>query len=147
MYTNIFDLYRLAIPDEYYDGNSLVMVWTRQRWWYKLVHVCRQWRNIILQSPFRLDLHLFCTFGVPVANMLVHSPPLPLIIFYECTNERPFITTKDESGIFLALSHRDRVRRIFLWRLPDLDKLIAVMEGQFPVLERMNINSPKRSFL
>jgi hypothetical protein len=140
---NIFDLYRLSNRDEYYrdDGNLMVVCWTRQRWWYKLAHVCRQWRNIILQSPSQLDLHLFCTHGVPVADMLAHSPPLPLIICYNCTDQSPMITTKDESGILLALSHRDRVRRIFLWMLPNLGKFIPAMKGQFPVLERVNIRS------
>jgi hypothetical protein len=139
---SIFDIYRLANPDEYYDGRLVIMAWARQRWWYKLVHVCRQWRNIILQSPSLLNLHLFCTHGVPVAYMLAHSPPLPLIIFYNCTDQSPDLTAQDESDILLALSHRDRVRRILLWvHHPNLGKFITVMEGRFPVLERMGINS------
>jgi hypothetical protein len=138
---NIFDLYRLADPDEDHDDDWTVIAWTRQRWWYKLVHVCRQWRNIILQSPSLLDLHLFCSYGVPVAKMLARSPPLPLIISYNCTDQSPVISAKEESGILLALSHRDRVRRILLWELPNLGKFITAMEGQFPVLERMNIHS------
>jgi hypothetical protein len=148
---NIFDLYRLANPDEYYrdDGDTMVVSWNSQCWWYKLVHVCQQWRNIILQSPSRLDLHLFCTHGVPVAKMLAHSPPLPLIISYNCTNQSPVITAKDESGILLALSHRDRVRRILLWpgMLPNLSKFITAMDGQFPVLERMYIHSQTEAVL
>jgi hypothetical protein len=144
---NIFDLYRLANPEEYYDGNTLIIAWTHQRWWYKLVHVCRQWRNIILQSPSLLDLHLVCTHGVPVTKMLAHSPRLPLIISYNCTDQNPVLTAKDKSGILLALSHRGRVRRILLWMLPNLGKFITAMEGQFPVLERMNIHSQTEAVL
>ena len=139
---NIFHLYRLADPDEYEDEcGELTMEWYRQRWWYKLAHVCRLWRNLILGSPSRLDLHLFCTKGVPVADMLAHSPPLPLTIHYHHINRE--ITAEDESGILLALSrHRDRVQNIFIW-MPtiNLRKLIMAMDGQFPILERMHINS------
>jgi hypothetical protein len=133
---NIFHLYRLADGDD--DGIATVFVWHRQSWWYKLAHVCRLWRNIILESPAGLDLHLYCTNGVPVAKMLAHSPPLPLTIYYHGQK----ITTEDESGILLALSHRDRVRHIRLSLLPNVGKFVAVMDDQFPVLERMHIHSP-----
>jgi hypothetical protein len=43
-----------------------------------------------------------------MADMLVHSPPLPLIIDYQGTD----ITAEDEEAIILALAQRDRVRRI-----------------------------------
>jgi hypothetical protein len=71
--------------------------WDRQRWWYKLAQVCRHWRNIILESPSWLDLHIYCTNGVPVADMLAHSPPLPLTIDYHILNRE--MTAEDESGI------------------------------------------------
>jgi F-box-like len=135
---NIFHLYRLAEPDEYEDENGVFNVeWYRQRWWYKLAHVCRQWRNIILESPSRLDLHLFCANGVPIADMLTHSPPLPLTICYDSAE----ITAEDESGILLALSHRDRVGRIDLRGLPNVEKFVMAMDDQFPLLERMYISS------
>jgi hypothetical protein len=133
---NIFDLYRLPDPDDYYDENGAVAISYRQ-WWYKLAHVCRLWRNLILESPSRLDLHLFCTVGVPVADMLAHSPPLPLTISYEVDW---VIQPEDESGIFLALSHRDRVRHIYLCHV-NMEKFVRVMDDQFPVLERMYIES------
>jgi hypothetical protein len=137
---NIFHLYRLADPDEYKDESGLFnFKWGRQRWWYKLAHVCRLWRNLILESPSGLDLHLFCTNGVPVADMLAHSPPLPLTICYD--GDR-VITAEDESGIFLALSHRDRVRHIDFWDLQNAGTLVKAMGDQFPSLERMYIHSP-----
>jgi hypothetical protein len=136
---NIFHLYRLAEPDEYEDEHGRLDVeWDRQCWWYKLAHVCRQWRDIILESPSRLDLHLFCANGVPVADMLTHSPPLPLTIDYRSNRG---ITAEDESGIFLALSHRDRVHRIWFWMLPNVEKFVTVMDDQFPLLELMYIRS------
>ena len=132
---HIFHLYRLAEQDEYDDETTIP--WHRQRWWYKLAHVCQLWRNLILESPSRLDLHLLCTNGVPVADMLAHSPPLPLTIYYTGDHE---ITAEDESGILLALSHRDRVRHIYL-RMPSVGKFVTVMDDQFPILERIYIYS------
>jgi hypothetical protein len=119
----------------------LTFNWNRRhfQWWYKLAHVCRQWRYIILESPSRLHLHLFCTVGVPVADMLAHSPPLPLTIYYTPNTT----TAEDESGILLALSHRDRVRHIEVhlrtW-MAQL-KFVTAMNDQFPILERMHIYS------
>jgi hypothetical protein len=138
---NVFHLYRLADPDEYEEDDSgLNFEWDRQRWWYKLTHVCRLWRNLILGSPSRLDLNLLCTYGVPVADMLAHSPPLPLTMYYEGGDRE--ITADDESGILLALSQRNRVRRIsFSMPTQKMRKAIAAMDGQFPVLERMYIIS------
>jgi hypothetical protein len=132
---NIFDLYRLA---DGYDDRVLTVLVYRQRWWYKLAHVCRLWRNIILESPSRLDLHLYCTNGVPVADMLAHSPPLPLTIRYRTDR---VMTATDESGILLALSHRDRVHHIDFWKLPNVEKFVTVMDDQFPILERVYIES------
>jgi hypothetical protein len=134
---NIFDLYRLA--DENEVATVFASSWHRQCWWYKLAHVCRLWRNLILESPRRFDLHLYCTNGVPVAKMLAHSPPLPLTICYHTDRE---LTAKDESGISLALSHRDRVHRIDVWKLPYAwtQVFVTVMRDQFPILERMYID-------
>ena len=80
---HIFHLYRLDVQYEYNDlGGYPMSSWRGQRWWYDLVHVSRRWRDVILASPLRLDLHLVCTSDVPVADMLAHSPPLPLTVWY-----------------------------------------------------------------
>jgi hypothetical protein len=91
-------------------------------------------------SPSRLDLTLVCTNGVSISDMLTHSPPLPLTIYYQHENRHGEITAEDESGILLALSHPDRVRRIFFsTSTPNLSKFITVMDNQFPILERIYI--------
>jgi hypothetical protein len=136
---NIFHLYLLEEPDEYRDWYGVYYGRrNRQLWWYRPAHVCRLWRNIILESPSRLNLRLFCTNAVPVADMLAHSPPLPITIDYHTHWE---ITAEDESGILLALSHRDRVRHIYFSLLPNMEKFITAMDDQFPILERMHIDS------
>ncbi|KAI0245833.1 hypothetical protein BJV78DRAFT_233416 [Lactifluus subvellereus] len=103
-----------------------------------MVQVCQRWRYLILASPLRLDLHLLCTKGVPIANMLAHSPPLPLTIYFH-DNDRE-TSAEDEEGILLALRHSDRVHHIGLYLpSPRLRKITTTMEGSFPILERLYI--------
>jgi hypothetical protein len=138
---NIFHLYQLDIGDEGVDGVGLIIRnWDRQRWWYKLARVCRRWRYLMLESRSQLDLHLVCTYGVPVADMIAHSPSLPLTISYGDRGRE--MTAEDEEGALIALSHRDRVSRIALWMPgPKLGKFIMTLEDQFPILDRFTIVS------
>jgi hypothetical protein len=134
---NIFYLYRLDVQDEEEDENGKLKVhWDRQRWWYKPAQVCQRWKRLILASPSHLNLHLICTYGVPVADMLARSPPLPVTIYYwDCE-----MTAEDEEGILLALRQCSRVRHICLaLRNRNLRKLIMAMDEQFPILERMYV--------
>ena len=48
--------------------------------WHTLVHVCRNWRNVVFGSPRRLNLHLCCTKRTPVRENLDIWPQLPIII-------------------------------------------------------------------
>ena len=134
---NLFHLYRPAIFDGDEDDNVHIyggMAWERERWWYKLAQVCQRWRNLIFGSASHLGLCLVCTRGTPVADMLAHSPPLPLIIDYFYADLDT--TADDEEGITLALEQRDRVRRIRLQvPLPNLQKLIMAIDEEYPALE------------
>jgi hypothetical protein len=76
--------------------------------------------------------------------MLARSPPLPLVI--DRLDEDHDISAEDEEGIILALRHRDRVCRIRLIGpipIPILQKLINGLDGEFPILEYLNIK-PRR---
>ena len=133
---------RFALDGREFDDFYIFQwrVWSSERWWYKLVQVCRRWRYLILGSTFHLRLGLLCTNGTPVADMLTHAPPLPLVIdrFHHNT-----ITARDKDNILLALQHRDRVRHIRL-QMPvsDLQSLIVAMDGEFPMLEYLAIAPP-----
>ena len=129
------------------DPDSLLILrgghWARELWWYKLAHVCRRWRYLILGSGLHLDLRLRCTYGTPVADMLAHSPPLPLII--DCLDEHHEITAEEEAGLILALRQRDRVRRIRLrMPLPNLSRFIMALENEFPALEYLYLSPPTK---
>src|ERR1700722_11759352 len=112
---NIIYLYRPSLLGEDEDdlnedsrltgGNE---GWDRGRWWYTLSHVCQRWRRVILGSASYLGISLVCTIGTPVADMLAHSPPLPLVIEYANGNEG--IAAKDEEGAILALKQYNRLR-------------------------------------
>jgi hypothetical protein len=139
---NIFYTLSLDIAKTYDDSPSWAK-WNRARWWYKCAQVCQRWRHLVLASPAHLDLHLVCTHGTPVADMLAHSPPLPLIInFMDAACEA---SAKDQEAILLVLQHRDRVHRIGLsMPVANLLKPIAAMDGQYPVLDHLFIWSPTK---
>jgi hypothetical protein len=75
---------------------------------------------------------------MPIADMLAHSPPLPLVLDYG-DGDRD-VTLEDEDGILLALRHRHRVRHIrFSMPASGLRRLVAVLDGEFIMLEKLYI--------
>ena len=144
---NIFYLYRLFLLSE----DDLFLPegdcgWAGERWWHKLAHVCRRWRNLILGSASYLRLCLYCTKGTPIADMLAHSPPLPLVIEYDYYEDSD-IAAEDEECLILALEQRNRILRIRLRIMMDtsnLQKFIMAIDEEFPILEYLSIVSPNQ---
>ena len=139
----IFSFCRPLLFDEnkVYDEVHLLEggEWNREWWWYKLVQVCRRWRNLVLQSAFHLQVSLVCARGTPIAEMLAHSPSVPLIIDH-IDDEYHVLAPEDEEGIILALQHRDRVRRIRIRKsVSILQKLVVALDGEFPILDHLLI--------
>ena len=115
--------------------------WNRERWWHRAIQVCRRWRYLVLESAFYLQVSLVCARGTPVADMLAHSPPVPLIIDH-IDEEYHILSPEDEEGIILALKHRDRVRRIRITKsVSILQKLVIALDGEFPILEYLLISN------
>jgi len=146
---NIFRLYRRLNFGEIRENGDNISVyfggnggWVDERWWYQLAHICRRWRNLILESPSYLGLCLVCTYGTPVADMLAHSPPLPLVIDYFDSHGNPDITAEDEEGILLALEQRNRVRSVRLeMPIPNLRKVLIAIDEDYPILEHLIMTS------
>jgi hypothetical protein len=136
---NVFYLYRpaLLVGKDDDDENCFKtdrQQWVNERWWHHLTHVCQRWRNLIFGSASYLRLSLLCTTGTPVADMLAHSPPLPLVVEY--SEEFPGISEEDEEGVILALKQRNRVLRIYFHvHITTLQKLIVAIEKEYPILE------------
>jgi len=73
--------------------------------------------------------------------MLANSPHLGhLTLTIDHLDEKHHVTAEVEEGIRLALQHRDRVRRIRLrMSVPNLQKLVVAIHGEFPLLEYLYI--------
>ena len=134
---HVFYLYRPLFREE-----DDIAEWRYNgRWWYALAHVCQRWRNIVFRSATYLGLSLLCTYDTPVADMLAHSPPLPLVVSYFIKNRE--LSTEDEEGIILALRQHDRVRRVRLHNFSTIiQKLIVAMDEECPALEFLYISHP-----
>ena len=128
---SIFDCYRLD------EDNG----WNARLGWCKLSHVCQRWRHLIYQCTFHLGMHIKCTNGSPIVDMLDHLPPLPLVIYYEHTRSGVSLTEKDEVGIYHALWLHDRVYHIDLKLPPSiLHKILVLLDVEFPILEHLSLS-------
>jgi hypothetical protein len=137
---NVFHLFRPSLI-EVDESGTAIWKWGTQQWWYKLAQVCSRWRWLILGSASYLGLSLVCKPGISIADMLAHSPPLPLIIGFNHPAHE--LTAEDEKGILYTLQQRDRVQCIYL-QLPvlSLQKLIINIDGEFPALQYLFIGPP-----
>ena len=138
---SLVSIFHLCRPSVYIHDIAPWGNWVHERWWYKLVKVCRRWRQLILGLASHLGLCLVCTRGTPVAVMLAHSPPLPLIVFH--SDQHHNLTMEEEEGITFTLRCCDRIQRIYLeMPAPSLQKIIPAIDGQFPMLQYLSIMPP-----
>jgi hypothetical protein len=97
--------------------------------WQSLIHVCRRWRSLILGSPRRLNLKLYCTPRTPARDKLDIWPALPLIVKGDMT------VTPYTGNVIAALGQSNRVCYVDLemshWQLGEV---LAVMQVPFPEL-------------
>jgi hypothetical protein len=120
----------LKIFDFFVDDNDSIDAW------HSLVHACRKWRNIVFGSPRRMNLHLHCTAGRPVKELLDIWPDLPIVIkLYD-----PATWDVDDIVAAPALAHTDRVCEISLGMAATslLEVIFAAM--QVPFLAPMRLN-------
>jgi hypothetical protein len=105
--------------------------------WHTLVHVCRKWRSLVLQSPRRLNLRLLCDGRRPAREKLNSWPPLPIVI-YGWKHEMPGVT-----DIVAAFEHNDRVCQVLLWDISSslLERVLALMQQPFPALTSLRLSS------
>ena len=139
MLLEIFDVYR---KDHEYANRGVLgkEVWR----WHLLVRVCRRWRQIIFESPRRLNLRIFCTINTPVEKNLAIWPAFPIVIEYRYAGRS--IKPGEEGNVIAALRHSDRVCSIVLQvRGPRLGKVATVMEVPFPVLTSLHIITSNES--
>ena len=129
----IFDLCVDEDFDEDFERSTKQMV----EKWIRLAHVCRQWRNVVFQSPYRLNLRLLCTPETPVKDTLDIWPPLPLIIIASLRNGTSI------NNIIAALEHNDRVCDINLSSFSSSEWKYCInseaMQRRFPELTHLRL--------
>jgi hypothetical protein len=105
--------------------------------WQSLVHVCRRWRSLVLESPCRLNLQLYCTPKTPARDTLGVWPALPLII------QGNMAPSSGTDNVIAALGQSNRVCQIFLWNLAgwQSEDVLAAMQVPFPELTDLRLYS------
>ena len=108
--------------------------------WIILVQVCRRWRQLIFESPRRLDIQLVCTPTTPTKGLLEFWPHFPIIVCY-CESVASYLWRVGVENSITALECRDRASLIdiFCLHLSELRKLIAVMNKPFPILTKVSL--------
>ena len=108
--------------------------------WHLLVHVCQRWRQIVLDSPHRLNLQILCTYRTPVRENLDIWPAFPIVLdLYPLGH----LTSNDEDNAIAALEHSDRVCSVRLHVTSSQWKNMApvVTSKPFPILTHLEIHS------
>ena len=124
----IFDLYMLMMKQSRrLDKREIIEAWQ------PLVHVCRRWRNIVFESPRRLNLQLVCT-PKSRKDTLDVWPALPLIVMGTLD------VSSRTDNIIAALGQNDRVRQIDLYLQSwTLESVLAPMQVSFPELTDLHL--------
>ena len=121
--------------------------WNIRLRWCKLSHVCQRWRHFVYAYAFHLDIHIECTNGTPIMDILDHLPPLPLGVRYKTIDQYlhpTILTEQDESGLYHALRLHDRVRHIDLNLPPSIaNKAVVLLDKHFPILEDLCLSHPE----
>ena len=105
--------------------------------WHTIVHVCRQWRFVVFDSPRRLNLRILYTPKRPL-KMLGIWPALPIAIEFLAKGKRP----RGMANIVAALKLRSRVGGIHVQAIPNsLMKTFAMMKNPFPELTHLELIS------
>ena len=111
--------------------------------WQRLVQVCQRWQQIIYGSPQYLDLHLYCSVGVPFSfrKNLNRWPDFPLTLRYQIGPE------EDEAvdDLIAALEHPNRVHSLDLY-IGSWDsrvyEVLKKMQVRVPALTRLELEGP-----
>src|ERR1700755_305448 len=113
----------LKIFDHYVD---LTQKYYRIEAWCTLVHVCRKWQNIVLESPCHLNLQIHCHPIIPVREKLDIWPALPIALEQYNDGLQP---EWDVDSIAAAFEQNNRVCQISLWVVPtpQMGETLATM--------------------
>ena len=134
----IFDFYRQIFEHQpTYERD-----WNSKNGWFKLAHVCRNWRSIVLTSSSRLQLRLFFTDGTPTrAAVLRGLPHLPIVVDYlriAWTVGR----LGSENRLISALRYPNRVNKITMKvSFSNRNTITRAIDCAFPTLETLELHN------
>jgi hypothetical protein len=130
----IFDFYVITDPSYELEGVPSDERKRAIEAWQLLVHVCRRWRSLVLGSPRRLNLRLFCTSKTPIRDTLDVWPALPLVV----DSGGIMGLSVDTDNIIAALGHNNRICQVdlYFW---DLEEVLAALQVPFPELTDLQI--------
>jgi hypothetical protein len=130
----IFDLYRQTFGDQL--GSE--RIWNNKNGWFKLAHVCRNWRAVVLASPSRLQLRLYFAGNTPTrAVVLEHFSHLPIIVDYSNVIWKASALKR----LISALRYPDRVCKIAISSFRGLHtvRITEALDLPFPELEYLEL--------
>jgi hypothetical protein len=107
--------------------------------WQSLVHVCRRWRSVVLESPRRLNLRLHCAPDTPAKDKLDVWPALPLIVW----GDMGIDISSGTDNIIAALVQSNRVCEVTLLSLEgwQLEEVSAAKQVPFPEMTELQLSS------
>ena len=132
----IFDFYRQSFGDH----PSSERVWNNKNGWFKLAHMCRNWRSVVLASPYRLRLRLYFAHDTPTrAAALQHYPHFPIVVDYSNVDWNANVLRCFVS----ALRYPDRVCRIAnkgSYKYEHFAIISNALNSSFPALESLELH-------
>jgi hypothetical protein len=128
----IFDRYRHTFGDQLGSERT----WNNKNGWFKLAHVCHNWRSIVLASPSRLRLRLYFNSNTPTRAVVLQSlSHLPIIVNYSNV-----IWKGDAPKRFTsALRYPNRVCRIAIRASSNASGITEALDIPFPALESLDL--------
>ena len=134
----IFDFYRQSFEHQpTYERD-----WNNKNGWFKLAHVCHNWRSIVLTSSSRLQLRLLFTDRTPTrAAVLRGLPHLPIVVDYlrvSWTVGR----LGSENRLISALRYPDRVNKIAMKiTFSNRNTIARAIDCAFPTLATLELHN------
>ncbi len=141
----LLEIFTFYVEEGYEDKNA---GWAKRLGvWYTLVHVCQRWGKVIVTSPRRLNLRLFCTSRTPPREILDIWPTLPIVVKNWRFDEHTQPGSGRADNVIAALGHRDRVCQI---HLEDFSRSLfhmcsAMMQESFLALTDLYLSSELES--
>jgi hypothetical protein len=126
----LLEIFDFCVGRSWHEGKA------RVEKWQSLVHVCRRWRILVLGSPRRLNLQLYCTPQTPARNALHVWPVLPLIV------QGKVDLSSGTDNVIASLEQSNRVCQIVLYLVGwQLEEVLAAMQVPFPELTYLSLSS------